>query len=58
VTSIVSTEAGVVIGSAVTLTDMENYLNGIIAKEPMWKTRVFKEVGKFDVIIGLVPFLS
>ena len=50
-TSIVSAEGGVVIGSAVTLTDMETYLNGMIAKEPIWKTRVFKEVGTFGITV-------
>jgi hypothetical protein len=43
-TSITSSEEGVIVGSAVTLTDMESYLKGVIEKEPKWKTRVFGEV--------------
>jgi hypothetical protein len=43
-TSITSSEEGVIVGSAVTLTDMESYLKGVIEKEAKWKTRVFGEV--------------
>jgi hypothetical protein len=44
-TSIVTTEVGVVVGAAVTLTDMEAHLKAVIAKMPKWKTKVFVEVG-------------
>ena len=43
-TSITRAEDGIVIGSAVTLTEMETFLKNVIKHEPKWKTRVFVEV--------------
>ena len=42
-TSILKTHAGIIIGSAVTLSDMEVFLKKVISEEPKWRTRVFRE---------------
>ena len=44
-TTITAAEDGLVIGSAVTLTDMETFMKAVIKAEPKWRTRVLVEVG-------------
>ena len=44
-TTITAAEDGLVIGSAVTLTDMETFMKAVIKIEPKWRTRVLVEVG-------------
>ena len=38
------TETGLVVGAAVTLSDLEDACNGVIASHPTTKTRVLKQV--------------
>ena len=46
-------EDGLIIGSAVTLTDMETFMKNVIKTEPKWKTRVLVEVSLSTFIHGL-----